>query len=89
MNGPKELWVAAFTGPHIDGTAHLALPHRWKQPDGREVADARYVRADIADEMLEALKAVREDAIKNSGRIGPSALLTMQAAIAKAEGESE
>ena len=83
MRSPARIWAEPADDPEIDGSTEGYWMSR------EEERATPYVRADIADEMLAALKAVREDAIKNSGRIGPSALLTMQAAINKAEGESE
>ena len=87
MNGPKELWVAAFTGEHIEGTAYLALPQRWQHPaDGREAEDTRYLRGDIADEMLAALKEVVQDFPDD---IGTDLATRIESAIAKAKGGSE
>ena len=88
MNGPRELWVAAFTGEHIEGTAYLALPQRWQHPaDGREAEDTRYVRADIADEMLEALKEVHS--MFGANDLGADLAAHIESAIAKAEGDIE
>lgn len=50
----ERLWVAEFRGPHIDGTAYLALPHKQK---GYETS---YVLASTTD----ALKAQRDEMLQ-------------------------
>lgn len=48
-----RLWIAEFTGPHIEGTAYLALPNK---QDGFEIP---YIRQN-ADEAQAASRYKRE-----------------------------
>lgn len=53
MSGSRDrLWVAEFSGPHIEGTAYLALPTK------SEGFTNPYVREPLARAVVEAARAV-------------------------------
>lgn len=79
--GPERLVAVMQGGDYASDEEVLSMS------DPEVLSNAKFVAS--APDMEQALKAIRKDVIAEHGRVMPSRILQMQAALNKAKGETE